>query len=166
MSGKPARRHPLSKRDTRSLLREVENKLSGFKLEQGVIEIADYGDFTVYIVDGEPALIRLGGVLLPHLKWLLKHGMGGLPYVTVDPGATGAIGRGAKNLMVPGITGVGGNFREGDVVVIIDERYSTPIAVGIALMDSTELRDRLGSGGKGRAIRVLHRPGDKVWSST
>jgi len=163
---KPVRRHMLSKRDARIILREAKERLPGFTLETQNIELVEYEGFTIYRIKGEPALIRLNDKIIPHVKWLLKHGVGGLPYVKVDQGATRAIGRGANNLMVPGITGVQGHFNEGDVVVIVDERYNTPIAVGIALMGSSELRDKLSGERRGKAIRILHRPGDRIWRST
>lgn len=165
MPGKPARRHALSKKDLKKLVARVEEELPGFPLTtRDKVELVDYGDFIVYRVNGEPGLVEVKGRLVPHLRWLLKHGTGGLPKVRVDPGATKAVGRGA-DLMVPGITGVEGEYSEGSIVVVVDDRYNAPIAVGTALMGSEEVRARLEGDRRGKAVKVLHRPGDKVWEA-
>ncbi len=165
MAGRPSRRHVLSKRDVKRLVARVEEEVPGFSLSaRDRVELVDYGEFIVYMVNGEPGLVELGGRLLPHLRWLLKHGVSGLPSVRVDPGATRAVGRGA-DLMVPGITRVDGDFEEGSVVVVVDDRYGAPVAVGVALMGSGEVRSRLEGKRRGKAVKVLHRPGDKVWEA-
>ncbi|MEB3860939.1 MAG: DUF1947 domain-containing protein [Desulfurococcales archaeon] len=165
MAGKPSRRHALSKKDVKRLAARVAEEVPGFPLTvKDKVELVDYGEFTVYMVNGEPGLVELRGRLLPHLRWLLKHGVGELPSVRVDPGATKAVGRGA-DLMVPGITKVEGDFEEGGIVVIVDDRYGAPIAVGVALMASEEVKARLEGERRGKAIKVLHRPGDKVWNA-
>ncbi len=166
MAEKPVRRHMLAKKDVKRILAELEDTLPGFPLShKDRVEVLDYGDYKVYLVNGEPGLAEVKGRLIPHLKWLLKHGVGQLPSVKVDPGATRAVGRGA-DLMVPGITGVEGDFEEGSIVVVVDERYNAPIAVGVALMSSTAIRERLAGERRGKAVKVLHRPGDRVWTST
>lgn len=165
MAEKPVRRHMLAKKDVKRLMARLEEALPGFPLShKDRVEVLDYGDYKVYLVNGEPRLAEVKGRLVPHLKWLLKHGVGQLPSVRVDPGATKAVGRGA-DLMVPGITRVEGSFDEGSIVVVVDDRYNAPIAVGVALMSSESIREKLEGERRGKAVKVLHRPGDRVWSS-
>ncbi len=77
------------------------------------------------------------------------------PWVEVDEGAAKAILRGA-DLMVPGIKGYT-EFYLGEPVVI---RYgNSQIAIG----EAVESSNRLSEVDKGKAIKILHYKGDKIW---
>ena len=93
---------------------------------------------------------------------LLKRGSGWLPRVLVDRGASQAVGRGA-DLMVPGVRGVEGQFSEGQVVAIVDEETRVPVGVGLALMDDAKLRALAAAKARGKAVQVVHYPGDRLW---
>ncbi len=162
VSGKPVRRHMLSKRDLRALASEASESLPGVEIPRGGVELVEYRDYSLYLLDGSPFLARVKGRLIPHLKWLLRNGVGELPRLRVDPGATRALARGA-DLMVPGIISVEGEFEEGSIVVVVDDRYNAPIAVGVALMSSSEIKRRLEGERRGKAVKILHRPGDDIW---
>ncbi len=160
---RPSKRFPVSKKERRRLSRRAE-ELLGAPVEPSVVERVEYGDAVVYLFDGVPCLVELGdGRLVPHLLCLLRRRLrSGLPAVVVDRGAAAAVGRGAT-LMVPGIRRVEGEFGPGDLVVIVDEESGIVVAVGEALMSSSEVLERLGGERRGRAVRVLHRPGDLYW---
>ena len=160
---KAKRRHPLSKKDAKKLVKTVHERLPGIISDYNVIELVDYGDFKVYIVDGMPCLAEVKEKLIPLLKCLLKRGMGSIPRVYVDPGATKALGRGA-DLMVPGIRRFEGEWEPGAIVVAVDERYNAPVAVLEALISSKELDEKLKGERRGKAFKNLHRPGDDLWS--
>lgn len=162
---KAKRRHPLSKKDAKKLVKTVQERLPGLINDYNVIELVDYGDFKVYVVDSVPCLAEVKGKLIPLLKCLLKRGTGSIPRVYVDPGATKALGRGA-DLMVPGIRRFEGEWEPGVIVVAVDERYNAPVAVLEALISSRELDERLKGERRGKAFKNLHRPGDDLWEAS
>ncbi len=81
-------------------------------------------------------------------------------YVTVDMGAVRFVTNGA-DVMGPGITEADDGISEGDMVWIRDEKNRVPLAVGIALRDTEGIRSKE----KGKAIRMLHYVGDKLWKA-
>ena len=116
------------------------------------------GADTVYFVDGTPLIIRTKAGLLPSLKFL--EAVNSLPHVVVDMGAVAHIANGA-DVMRPGVRDVRRDFVKGDLVVIADEKYGKPIALGLAEVDAMELR----SVTKGKVIRSVHYVGDELWNS-
>lgn len=159
---KPSKRYPASKKERRLVARYLMDML-GLDSEPGSVEHVEYKGFTVYVVDGLPCIVEAEGERFPHLLCLVRRRTPGrLPRVVVDRGATAAVGRGA-DLMVPGIRRVEGEFGEGDIVVIVDEATGIPVAVGRALMSSREVLERLEGERRGRAVKVIHRPGDLLW---
>jgi predicted RNA-binding protein (TIGR00451 family) len=165
MAGKdfrPSKRYPASKKERRRVASLLSNFISGVEPES--VEHVEFRDGTIlYIVNSLPCIIVVGEKPLPHLKCLLQYkDRVLLPKVVVDRGATAAVGRGA-DLMVPGIRRLDGTFNSGEVVIIVDEQASVPIAVGEAIMSSEEILEKLAGERRGRAIRVLHRPGDRFW---
>jgi len=79
--------------------------------------------------------------------------------VVVDMGAIPHICNGA-DVMAPGVLRVEGEFSAGDLVLIVDERYGRPVAIGSALIDS----EAVNSTKQGKVVKNLHYVGDKVWS--
>ena len=157
---RPSKRFPAPKKERKRVLRELE-ELIGVGGDR--VEHVEFKGTIIYLVDGIPALVVEGDERFPHLIFLVRRRTPGrLPRVYVDPGATRAVARGA-DLMVPGITRLEGEFGEGDLVVIVDEASGIPIALGRALMSSSEILERLSGERKGKAIAVIHRPGDRYW---
>ena len=73
-------------------------------------------------------------------------------------GAVPFISKGA-DVMRPGIKEVGGQIEKDGPVIIIDEKYGKPIAVGIAMYSSEEISSMK----EGKVIKTLHYIGDKIW---
>jgi PUA domain protein len=118
--------------------------------------IVDAG--AIYFVDGVPLLVRNDAGLLPSLKFM--NVTDSLPRVVVDMGAVARIANGA-DVMRPGVRAVRRDFVKGDLVVIADEKYDKPIALGLADVDSAELN----SISKGKVIRNVHYVGDEFWNA-
>jgi len=95
------------------------------------------------------------GDLIPFLTAVEKFYLP-LPKVIVDLGAVKPIASGA-HVMGPGIREVSGDFSEGDIVVVLDEKIKAAIAIGKALRPSNEVKER------GRSILNLHHAGDSIW---
>ena len=159
---KPSKRYPASKKEKKRVAKALSSLFQGLTPEN--VEHVEFRDGTVmYVVDGTPCIIIVGDRVIPHLKCLLTRRTSiTLPLVIVDRGATAAVGRGA-DLMVPGIRRVEGEFEVGDLVVVVDEEARVPVAVGEALMSSSEILEKLAGERRGKAVRILHRPGDKYW---
>ena len=73
-------------------------------------------------------------------------------------GAVPHIANGA-DVMAPGIVDMDRSVTEGALVVVIDQKNRTPLAVGRTRMDAQTV---LGTK-RGRAIETLHYVGDPVW---
>ena len=63
------------------------------------------------------------------------------------------------DVMRPGITDIEDGIRKDDFIVIIDQNNKKPLAVGIALFNSEEMRALP----KGKVIKTIHYVGDVVW---
>ena len=137
------------KEEAGALLRDETNSIIQAETEDGV---------TVYVIEGDVKLARKDDLLYPTL---MNESVDGLPSVMVDMGAVPYVCNGA-DVMSPGITEVVGEFGEGDLVVVRDERHRKPLAVGVALTSSREMRGMP----KGKAVKNVHYVGDKLWKAT
>jgi PUA domain protein len=150
----------LKDREVKALLREfarVYLNVAPLESARDFDELT-VGEDVVYFVDGAPLIVRTKVGLLPSLKFM--KAVDSLPRVVVDMGAVAHIANGA-DLMRPGVRDVRGDFGRGDLVVIADEKYDKPIALGLSEVDSTELRGV----SKGKVIRNVHYVGDELWKS-
>jgi len=160
-----SKRHYLSKRELKAFRDEVFRVFPEFPiLEFDYVEEARIEDVSLYIINGAPALLRVRDKLIPSLRFLIDNGYAWVPRVGVDRGAVKALIRGA-DLMLPGIKVVEGEFRVGSIVVVYDVESKTPIMIGEALMDSSEISRNLGVG-RGKAVKSIHYVGDKLWVTT
>ena len=87
------------------------------------------------IINNEVLFLRIDNNWVPSLKLLLKKIL--IPKVVVDKGAIRFVVNGA-DIMRPGITACD-EFEKDTCVVIVDETVGRPIAVGKALLSSTDL---------------------------
>ncbi len=157
-----SKRHPMSKKNLRTLMEEVIKTYPRFPLaDPEIVEEAAAGDVVIYIFDGVPSLFRVSGRLVPTLRLLAYKGYDWLPHIYIDRGATRAVARGA-DLMLPGVRRVGGEFKPGDIIVVVDEEAKTPVMVGEALIDSKTASESIGKGVKGKAVRSIHYIGDEL----
>lgn len=151
------RRH-LSKREVKQLLQQLETNLRMSNLDKEGYEEVEDESVKLILHRGEPFVFFLPeNLIVPHLKYLLKHGHCFLPKLVVDRGAVKPIASGA-DVMAPGIVRVEGEFREGELAVVVEER-SIPIAVARALfpIDAVLVMK------KGKVAENLHHLGDRAW---
>lgn len=150
------KRRVLGRKDARRL-REEASELH-WPLEYDTLERAQIEDGTiVYILDGVIQLARRDDTLFPTLN---NPNLAELPSVIVDMGAIPYICNGA-DVMVPGIKGIRGDFREGALVIVRDIEHGKALVLGEALVSTEEL----GKMDKGKAIRNLHYVGDRLWKA-
>lgn len=153
-----AKRRFLSKKEVKQLLETIEAKLKLTTLPREGYEEMEEEEVKLILLNKEPFLVILKDELvIPHLKYLLKHGHCFLPKIIVDKGAIKPIGSGA-DVMAPGIIRIEGSFSENNIAVVTEERM-IPIAVVRALYSSETI---LGMR-KGKVAINLHYPGDKPW---
>jgi len=62
--------------------------------------------------------------------------------------------------MAPGVRSIKGEFKENDLILVVDERHGKPLAVGVALLSSEEMKTVKG----GKTVKNLHYVGDKLWN--
>lgn len=109
----------------------------------------------IYSFNGKPLIIRLENYFIPTIEVANEYGKH-FSKVVVDRGAVPHIANGA-DVMAPGIVRIEGEFRKGDIVLIAEETYGRIIAIGVALLSSSEV------GTRGKVIENLHYVGDKLW---
>ena len=98
------------------------------------------------IVEDQPFFTVLGAIELEPQKKL----------VVVDAGAVRFVVNGA-DIMNPGIVNADPEIAPGDLVVVVEERYKKPLAVGRALIPGAEMK------GEGKAVKSMHHVGDLIW---
>jgi PUA domain protein len=113
---------------------------------------------TLYLIDRKPLLMQRDGFVFPTLKGLLDH-----PFperrVVVDAGAVSFVINGA-DVMRPGIVSLADDIVAGRPVHIAEVRHMKPLALGIALFDSGEMREKT----QGKVIKTFHYVGDDLWN--
>ncbi len=122
------------------------------------VEVWEEENFKLYLVDGEPRLVETrDGVFFPPL--ICSSLVEPLPKVAVDRGAIPHICGGA-DVMRPGIVKVEGDFQVNALVVVVDEQYGKPLAIGLSLLPSCELL----KAERGKMIKTVHHVNDKIWN--
>jgi PUA domain protein len=115
-------------------------------------------DSSIVFVDGRPLILRTQRLILPSLKF--DELINTLPRVVVDMGAVAPLVNGA-HVMRPGIREIKDAFVKGGIIVIVDEKFGKPIALGIADMDSGVMQSVV----KGKVISNVHYVGDLLWKA-
>ena len=113
----------------------------------------------ILLKNGEPTFVEKEGTVIPELHFILKKNI--LKKITIDMLAIKFIINGA-DIMRPGIVAADETIKEGEIVVIIDQKNQKPLAIGKALVSSETLKTM----DKGKAVKNLHYAGDEVWLTT
>jgi PUA domain protein len=159
MSLKIKNRHRLKNKDIRNILNQLQkNFICEFFNEKSSVETGEYEENKIIIVDGQPLFMYQDDNV-----FFTLHGLNYYKpknrFVVVDMGAVKFVTNGA-DVMAPGIIDADKNIIEDDQVWICDERNKTPLAIGIATMNGEQMIAEE----KGKAIKVVHWVGDKVWN--
>jgi PUA domain protein len=163
---KKRKEHYLSKSDIDSIVESARRQwgidvkrpraLRMIDVEGSSLVIND--EFMAVIKDKKKNMDDANIIILPFLA--SEHSFLALfPSVTVDMGAIKHICNGA-DIMRPGIVRMD-EFSKGSVVTVKDEKYAKYIAVGIALVSSSEAKEM----SKGAVIQNMHYVGDEVWQA-
>jgi PUA domain protein len=158
---KKRRRHFLKEKDAKNFLLEVSETLGkdvtqlfGSKIR---VEVNETETAELFIFNGKPLLARSNGQLFPTLAFeeLFQY----IPKMVVDMGAVPYVCKGA-DVMTPGVRTIKGEFKETDIILVVDERHGKPLAVGVALLSSEVMK----TVSRGKAAKNLHYVGDKLWN--
>lgn len=158
------KRYRLKSSESRDLIRTILHKHPELeplfpRIKRG-LEVIEFelgkGVQKIFLHEGSPILVELSdGDIIPYIEAAEKRGLK-LPNVVVDLGAVPYIARGA-DVMGPGVVRVDGEVKEGDLVLITDERFGKIIAIGRALRSKKEMTKR------GKSVKNLHHAGDIFW---
>jgi len=155
------RRHFLKEKEAKKIILDFSQK---FKVDperlfgsKPRIELAEAQVADIFIIDGKPLLARFHGALLPTL--IFNDLFSSLPKIVVNMGAIPYICNGA-DVMAPGVVNIDGDFNKNDLLLIVDERYCKPVAIGAALLNSEDMR----SIKQGKIAKSIHYVGDKLWN--
>lgn len=154
-------RHALSKKERKLLIKEINEKYPFLNLSlKKTLEIGVCNGYTLYFYDSKPFIVKIDDRLIPLLKYLLKMKIEDIkmPKIVVDIGAVKHILNGA-NIMAPGVVSIEGSFTKDDVVLVVDEKYRKPLAIGLALYSSTEISNMR----RGKVVLNIHFVGDRIW---
>ena len=153
------RRHSLKSKEAKTVMRTVSEKLkidlekAGHKVNVEVVE-ADTGK--IILIDGTPLLFKVDETVFPTL--FFKEFLERVPKIVVDMGAVPYVCKGA-DVMAPGVVKVEGEFRKGDIVVVVDQKHGKPLALGESLQDSETAK----AAKKGAVVKNMHYVSDKIW---
>jgi len=159
--GKSSKRRTLKSSEAKQLVEDFKRFFpqSALDLERGqTIEEVVVDKGKLYFADDKPLVTSLAEKLFPSLanEELLKT----LPSLVVDMGAIPHICNGA-DIMRPGIKQIQGDFEKGAVVLVKDQKFSKPIAIGVAEVGSASIRAM----SKGIAAKNVHYVGDSFWEA-
>ena len=147
----------ISKSETSELLGTISRKWNRDMPKIKNVKVYEISDDAQIISSKEFKILKIGDEYIPFLteiKLLEKF-----PYVTVDMGAVKFMCNGA-NVMRPGIKEFS-DFKEEEVVCVVEESQHKFLAVGKSLVSSEELKTME----KGEVIKSMHYVSDKYWET-
>jgi PUA-domain protein len=155
------RRYSLKSKQAKQLLNEISERLK-FNVEavfgpKPNVEIAESDVGDIYLVNDKPLFFRAEKKVMPTL--LFQGFVLRAPKIVVDMGAIPYVCNGA-DVMAPGIVRVEGEFGEGDLVLVVDEKHGKPLALGESLNDSATARNTK----QGAVVKNVHFVSDKIWN--
>ncbi|KAF0294975.1 Eukaryotic translation initiation factor 2D [Amphibalanus amphitrite] len=138
------------------------------KEEVSVSRLVTHGGDSVvcYLTGRDPVLLDIGGRLMPTVYTLWRHPDLLYAFTTYAPVVQKL--RGGADLMLPGVivrekdcgARAFGKLDKGQPVAVNTEINRAPVAVGWAARDSQDLYM---SGGRGKAVLMVHVVGDLLW---
>jgi PUA-domain protein len=155
------RRHFLKDKEAKHLLNEISERI-GVDLKQilnfkGNVELVETEFAQIYLFNGKPILAKTGEKVFPTL--VFSEFLGSAAKIVVDMGAVPHVCNGA-DVMAPGIVRFEGKFGRGDFVLVVDEKYGKPLAVGEALLGVEEAVKVK----QGVVVKNVHFAGDRIWN--
>lgn len=151
-------KHLLKQKKAKALLKRLEDQFDeSFDFSVSDMFTGRIDDTVFYFVDNVPIAMDVEGKVMMTVQGLLKlkpsH-----RFVVVDMGAVRFVTNGA-DVMAPGIVDADSAIAKDTPVWICDEQHHKPLAIGIALMNGSEMVEA----SKGKAVKMIHYVGDEIW---
>jgi PUA domain protein len=160
---KVGRRHQVKARMAKKLFSKISKILKRNFFDKTdkrtrieMVELNPKGE--LILLNNEAAFIQVEDEFFPTL--LNTSSLDELPSITLDMGAIPYICNGA-DVMAPGLVKIDGDFTVGDILVVVEERFSKTIAVAKALYASNEVAEKK----RGKIAINLHYVGDAFWEN-
>lgn len=155
------KRHFASKHDSKDYIERVQASC-GILLDaprSAQVEIIEPEDGVVFLViDDRFTFVEMGGSIVPFVG--SRAVVDTLPSARIDDGAVKFILKGA-DVMRPGISSYDDWGEKERLVVVRDQAKGRGLAVGRALVPSSEMASMT----KGACIRNIHHAGDRAWEA-
>ena len=143
----------LSNREIKQLINE------GLKLDKrDAVEVVESEDIKLLVINGQALYFQYENKWIPTLKAILENKLE-LRDIIVDMGAVPFVVNGA-DIMRPGIRSFPEDLKEGEFVVVRDEKHKKPLAIGVAKLDGEGMKNTE----KGKVVKNIHYIGDKIWN--
>ena len=140
-------------------VKELNRKIEHFEVsyhKKDQVVLLEDDKHKLIMVNKKPEFFYYEGKIVPTLKLLQDKEV--LKKITVDMGAVKFVVNGA-DIMRPGIVEIEDGIEKEGFIVIIYVNNKKPLAVGVALLSSEEMR----SSGGGKVIKNIHYVGDDLW---
>ncbi len=149
----------MSMKRTQLRSKDLSDKIEKYPFsltKKDTVELIEEGDLKVIYINKKPCFFYYEDKILPTLQLLQAQLL--LKKIVVDMGAIKFIVGGA-DVMRPGIVSFDEAIEKDDIVVVVDQMHQKPLAVGIALFSSVDLKTMT----KGKVIKTIHYVGDEIW---
>jgi len=155
------KRHTIRKSDLSRLFHGLEEEIGtdSVLFRSSTVEVVDTtGEISLYLIGKKPFLMEYQNMVFPTLRGAIAHPFSARN-VVVDAGAVRFMAKGA-DVMRPGIVRVTDDIQAGHPVLITEETYGKPLAIGIAELDAAEIN----AAETGKMVRTFHYVGDELWN--
>ena len=156
------RRYALKAKEAKQIL-DASSKTLKLDMEtlfgKSTVEVVESDVGEIYLIGGKPLLYKTDNKTLPTLHF--AEFTSKAPKIVVDMGAVPYVCKGAT-VMAPGIVRIEGEFSKGDLVLVVDMKFSKALALGESLMDTETAKQTK----KGPIVKTLHYVSDKIWDYT
>ena len=139
--------------------KDIEPLLAAYNVSVSKKDNLELRGEKVLYINHQSAFFYYENKLVPTLHHLLKA-PALLKTIVVDMGAVKFVVGGA-DIMRPGIVSIESEISAGDFVVVVDVNNKKPLAIGIALFDSSAMQEMKA----GKVVKNIHYVGDDVWKN-
>jgi PUA domain protein len=154
------KRYFLKTREAKLLLNKASERvkldLEQFFTAKAKVELVKTEFAEIYLFNSKPLLAKTGENVFPTL--VFNEFLNSAPKVVVDMGAVPHVCNGA-NVMAPGVVRFEGEFRRGELVLVVDEKHRKPLAIGETMYDAEEMKNVK----QGVVVKNIHYVGNHVW---
>ena len=156
------RRTPVRWKQIRKEIQEISERIDvELNLSSSFLERGHFQERDLILVDKIPLAMQIqtdtGKLWYPTIRGILAW-ESGKNWAAVDHGAIPFLMNGA-DCMGAGVHKADSEINSGDLMWIKDQQHGKPLAIGIALVNGTEMTAMT----KGKAIKTIHWVGDELW---